>query len=391
MNAKQMRRIWQQQHNDPLALSQYNKAIKHLSQLMSRPSSESINIALLVCILFVCVECLRGDYQPAVKHFEAGMAIAKAGTGGGSPNSRASGANGIREQVLPFFNRLELLSQLFGLRPTYPYGLMPSQTVPQTFSSIDEARDSVVHLINLSIRFVHESKTRRIDNELTPQDVAQRADLIIHMRKWKATLDTYLATAQTSPRLVEAAAILEIHYLAMTTWLHRSLYANECATDADVPLYDRAVCLAESIHECSTSTSPSTFLFDMQLISPLYLVAIKCRHPALRRRAIAVLRRFVRREALWDSHMAAAIAERIMEIEEMEMDVFDGSVLPREEVRVCNANIDSAPGLNPSGNRVTFCTRPEGVKGRLCVWTEWIEYRGREVHHHMRDPAIRLM
>jgi hypothetical protein len=49
--------------------------------------------------------------------------------------------------------------------------------------------------------------------------------------------------------------------------------------------------------------------------------------------------------------------------------------LPREEVRVANAHIESGPGLNPSGHRVTFSMMPEGVGGRVREWEEWLELR----------------
>ena len=60
------------------------------------------------------------------------------------------------------------------------------------------------------------------------------------------------------------------------------------------------------------------------------------------------------------------------------METLDGSVLPREEVRVRNSRIDSGPGLNDlssRGNRVTFYTMPEGVGGRWWEWEEWLELR----------------
>jgi hypothetical protein len=57
----------------------------------------------------------------------------------------------------------------------------------------------------------------------------------------------------------------------------------------------------------------------------------------------------------------------------VELGVLDGSCLPREEVRIANAHIDSGPGLNPSGHRVTFYTMPEGVRGRWHTWDEWLE------------------
>jgi hypothetical protein len=375
----------QQQHNDPFALSQYNKAIAHLSNAMNSASSNAVDTALLVCILFVCVECLRGDYAPALKHFRGGMSIALAAAGKECPNSRAAKMTDIRKRLMPFFNRLELLCQLYGQRPEYEYGIEPSEALPDAFHSIVEARDSIVHLMNISIRLIHHTKFRRYCNEITLDDVIQHNEVVSCLSTWRQLLDDFLATAPPSSHLTEAATILEIQRIATLTWLNRALVPEESAADADIPLYEQAVRLAESLQirdhnqttvTMSKSTLPaSTFLFDMEIVSPLYLVAIKCRDPSIRRRAIAVLRHTVRREGLWDSVKAAAIAERVMQIEEKGLPTLDGSVLPAEGARVANCHIDSGPGLNPSGHKVTFYTMPEGVRGRWHTWDEWVELR----------------
>lgn len=368
-----------EQHNDPFALSQYNKAIAHLARAMNSQSPASIDTALLVCILFVCVECLRGDYRPALKHLEGGMHIALSAAGASGPNSKYAQATAVREKLIPFFNRLELLGQVYGQRPSYEYGLEPCDVLPTTFHSIVEARDSIVHIMNLAIRSIHSTKFRRYENKLTTADYVHHSEIVECALVWKETLDAYLLTTPPSPRLTEAATILEIQQIVALTWLNRSLIPEESAADADIPLYERAVSLAETLTPSERDRNPtlpaSTFLFDMEIVSPLYLVAIKCRHPIIRRRAIALLRRYVRREGLWDSVKAAAVAERVMELEEVELEVLDGSVLPREEIRVANCHIDSGPGLNPSGHKVTFFTMPEGVRGKWHVWDEWLELR----------------
>jgi len=365
-----------EQHNDPFAILQYNKAITHLARSMNSSSSNSVDTALLMCILFVCVECLRGDYKAALKHFQGGMSISLAAAGTEGPNSRGRQTTAIREKLRPFFNRLELLGQVYGTQPTYEYGLEPSEVLPQTFHSIVEARDSIVHLMNLSIRLIHSTKYSRYSNSISTTQYAHHSNIERCLHAWKDTLDHFLLTVPPSPRLTEAATILQIQQIVCLTWLHRSLVPEECAADADMPLYERAVSLAETLASTSADNAqPSTFLFDMETVSPLYLVAIKCRHPGIRRRAIAVLRRSVRREGLWDSGKAAAIAERIVELEEAELETLDGSVLPREEVRIANAHIDSGPGLNPSGHKVTFYTMPEGVRGKWHTWDEWLELR----------------
>lgn len=101
----------QPQENDPLALVHYNKAISHLSERMRSATSDTTDIALLACILFVAVEMLRGDDCPAMKHVTSGMGIAI-----GNLNNRDgpySQLQTMRESVLPFFDRLELLSMVY--------------------------------------------------------------------------------------------------------------------------------------------------------------------------------------------------------------------------------------------------------------------------------------
>ncbi|KAM0723163.1 hypothetical protein Q7P37_001363 [Cladosporium fusiforme] len=362
------------EHNDPLALAQYNKAIKHLARLMNQPSLESVDTTLLLSVLFVCVECLRGDYQAAIKHFQSGMSIALASAGGKSINSPGSPSSSIRDKVAPFLNRLELLAILFGRDPPYEYGLEPSETVPQRFTTIMEARDSLVHIMNLSTRFIRHTKEPRYNNKISSEDIRYYSKLLASLCDWKQTLDAYLSTQQPTAHLAEAASTLEIHQIASITWLNRSLNNREDVTDTDIPLYERAVQLAETLQPTTQATT-SSFLFDMEYVSPLYLVAMKCRHPLIRRRAIAVLRRCTRREGLWDSLKAAAIAERIVQIEEEGMEVLDGSVLPEERMRVHNCHIDSKPGVDPTGHSLTIFTLPDGPEGEWKSWSEVVEMR----------------
>ena len=118
---------------NPLAIAQYNKAITHLAGRLN--SQASVEVTLLACILFVCVEFLRGDPNPAVNHFRSGMGIAMSSLNG----QAASGASQrIKEQILPFFNRIELLSTLFGNDTTWPYPVSLREVdIPASISKRD--------------------------------------------------------------------------------------------------------------------------------------------------------------------------------------------------------------------------------------------------------------
>ncbi|KFA63226.1 hypothetical protein S40285_04920 [Stachybotrys chlorohalonatus IBT 40285] len=64
-----------------------------------------------------------------------------------------------------------------------------------------------------------------------------------------------------------------------------------------------------------------SFSADLGIVPPLFVVATKCRDPTIRRRAIQLLRSSARREAMWDSAMAAQVAEWIMQREEAGLQV----------------------------------------------------------------------
>jgi len=102
----------QPERNDPLALIHYNKAIACLSERMRSTTSDTADITLLACILFICVEMLRGDDNPAMKHVKSGMSIALSASGKCGSHTAYTQLQTMRHSMLPFFNRLELLSML---------------------------------------------------------------------------------------------------------------------------------------------------------------------------------------------------------------------------------------------------------------------------------------
>jgi hypothetical protein len=59
-----------------------------------------------------------------------------------------------------------------------------------------------------------------------------------------------------------------------------------------------------------------TFSLSLGLITPLYITVTRCRDPAIRRRALHLLYTCNRKEGIWDSRLAARVAQRMVEVEE---------------------------------------------------------------------------
>jgi hypothetical protein len=60
----------------------------------------------------------------------------------------------------------------------------------------------------------------------------------------------------------------------------------------------------------------ASFGFEMGVIIPIYVTALKCRNLQIRQRALNILSASPRREGFWDSRLAVKMAERLIKIEE---------------------------------------------------------------------------
>ena len=126
---------------------------------------------------------------------------------------------------------------------------------------------------------------------------------------------------QPSPKHMHA---LMLRNLCLSTLMHTSriLDPYETSYDSHGEDFQQIVLNAETVlnsHEQGTHTmsSLSAFKFtpSLGLNHPLYMTALKYRHPLWRRRAIRCLRR-TGREGPWVGELLAAVAERVAEIEE---------------------------------------------------------------------------
>ena len=365
--------------HEQFALIQYGKAISHLSERLKGDSS--IEVALLACILFVCVEFLRGDRDPVVQHFQSGMSIAISLMSNKDLHMTQDTRTRIKEYMMPFLNRIELLSSLFGNDASWEYPVPLFKAVPEDFNSIKEARDSFIHLANLTVRFIRYMKFRRYSRLVLPDDRARQSALHSQLEAWTAAFDRMLLANTITAKELDAVKTLRMHQIIATHWIQRSTEPEECANDKMMDMFDTAVSLVEGTtvsREREMSSDTPTFLFDMEVVSPLYYVAANCRHPLIRRRSIALLKQMHRREGLWDSNKAAAVAERIMHHEEARLINLDGSELPAEVDRIHYANIESEIGTNPKHHSVTFHTKPKGIDGPWKIWKEDIILPGNQ-------------
>lgn len=180
--------------------------------------------------------------------------------------------------------------------------------------------------------------------------------------------------------------VLKAQHLTAIIRMSTFFYRDELANDAFSTQFKDINYHCQSAIEISikelTNRAGLGFSFDLGIIWPLYTVACKCRHPALRRRAIALLPRS-NVEGLWDGKAMAAIAQWAMKCEEGN-EGEDGDQFIPEERRL--RRIAHLTDKNNKTAQPVSCTRsPDGKLHYVGATVQW----GKEIDitSKRRNPA----
>ena len=219
----------------------------------------------------------------------------------------------------------------------------PDPSTPSQQQGFDFAHQAEVHMALLtrnSMRLVRLADNLRAGEsrslQFLPRQKRDAEDWLNWKSMFQPLLDSFALQTSTVDQ-THAVKILRARAIARNILLVRATSGSETGCDSCVAEFQAILALATDLqaamrHRLSEDilslsgapntrasfniTSQPTFCLQTEMNLPLFLVAWKCREPSLRRKAAELLRvRFVR-EGLWDSSILAAIAERIIEIEE---------------------------------------------------------------------------
>ncbi|KAI9694268.1 MAG: hypothetical protein M1820_009071 [Bogoriella megaspora] len=314
---------------DRFTLTSYSKAIKSLSEKLGN-DTQSVYVPLVACVLFICLEFLRRDIDAAMTHMHSGFAIlrsrmTRSSRRGNSPGiGPTSNEKGIEETIMAIFARLRILSGLFG-RPAPPMQVYEGgsdevdESTPE-FSTFAEARGSLVSRMAPALVFVRICSEARYDPILAIRYATKQTSLNASLVQWREAFEEWFSKKDKHTKEDRLAAnMLRLHHGATYIWLNTCLCANETAFDDYTDKFNEMVNLAASLISANlvSDDNNSHFSFEMGTVPPLYFMAVKCRHPVIRRRAISLLLSSPRREGLWDAYRAGRVAERVLMREEL--------------------------------------------------------------------------
>ncbi|KAL9116216.1 MAG: hypothetical protein Q9227_000587 [Pyrenula ochraceoflavens] len=312
------------------ALQQYNKSIRLLTNAQK---TIPVEVVLISCLLFLCLENFQHNSVVAIEHLQAGLNILEEWrrTKGTKLRHQFSESDEIIEDYLaPVFARIDLQVDTFieeyNRRTLIIPANMPSQDreppVPARFLNMRQVRDC------LEVTFRYHLQLLGLDSISTPRQPLCK-DTISRLCNTMADIYRRIGTLvdnlpRKDPDMMRALAYLKIFYYIDKIMLQTGSNFSEMALDNHTDDFRQIVhWCQEYVSRGTAELSPIRFSFrlDLGIVHICTGVATRCRDPTIRRQAIRLLRASRRREGLWDSFMAANVAERIVTIEEQGLGV----------------------------------------------------------------------
>lgn len=186
--------------NHRFALQQYNAAISSLTSRLSRKQL-SVEVLLMTCVFFICLEFLRGNEDAAIAHLQSGARILCAHREKGSQLHSgelldpSSDPQFVEDIFVPIFARLNILSSLFG-RPAPELFPKPKNSVseipfspPNSFSNLVEARTSIINLVSLVLHFVRSTVEYRYDPKDGIDFIIRQLEIDAQLQQWSRALE----------------------------------------------------------------------------------------------------------------------------------------------------------------------------------------------------------
>lgn len=323
-------------------LSQYNKSIRWLQPHFPTETRASIRVALITCMVFICLEFLRGRYHTGAEHLRSGMKLlAKLDEHNGGPLNQREHAD---EWLIEAFEKLNLQANLLGqgTLSLHCVGRHTSQVepFPATFQNMREARKRLDYLLNDVAHLREQSRVHgRLWNDPGSEvsDLHHRrnnilADLEIWSRIYRVSRVTILSQMG---RDGQASYLMLNMYHTMAVIMASTCLqpSGEDAFDAYTEPFSSILHQSLSLRSLAAaavenqgggdddsqfirSYGNSPFILDWGWIPPLFFVAVKCRDHQIRAQAILMLKSSMSKEGIWDSAMAAIVAEEVMRQEE---------------------------------------------------------------------------
>jgi len=296
----------------------YQRALSAAQGLMYSSTPEDIDRVLIACVIFICFENVRGNYQASQIHASSGRAIMAQH---GERLRKLSRRNDLNE-IQQLFARLDISAMACEVgQARYHYDMdsflaTNPNLVPDAFETVQEARAPLIdHVRWVTVFGMQVYEAVLWDTSAILLLELERLEVHDHLRRWSSRFEhVVLQDVRASPALVRT---LRIWHLLMDIQVGAHFYGSELRHDAFVAHYERLVANAEEVVQILSQKSDKNSLsFELGLAIPLFSTIQRCRDPHIRRRALEALRAGPKHEGSWGHAGAAQLAEQLVLFEE---------------------------------------------------------------------------
>lgn len=312
------------------AYRNYNQAIKCLLNANERTMPK--DRILTACLLFTIFELVRGQQDTAMRHARSGLKVIGEYRGNSRQNSSPDSSDLISMSELEDrFLRFDLQARNDEDYKSSPSGCWmqsPTTFIPVRFSNLEEARNSLLYQMNF---YLYHNGT---DTQLNPSfraGVPVKTDrevktlhsfVLERANAWKMAFESWSESQDPQFKAFDQTSeILRVYYDYFLTLVEIRYAGSEMRYDNVVARFENMVERAEQIIQHLQSPSKCCKRYpvisvDIGLGEPMFCVAAKCRHPVIRRRALAVLEHWTQFEGVFNGKFAAQGARYIITLEE---------------------------------------------------------------------------
>ncbi|CEO59137.1 hypothetical protein PMG11_03823 [Penicillium brasilianum] len=358
--------VHSQTHRD--ALVWYSRSLAVLQQRINQGTA-NLGVSLISCILFIAIELLQGNRKAALALYKQGAQLINADRG---PWITI---------LTPIFRRLGIWVFINDESPDKDWGL--TMTIPSSrFTSMDEARDVICDIVaemkNLNnatkLHWKLAAASRRTQAIALK---ARRDQLREELGQWHRLFMSFKASdtpgTQDALGVDGASALLLMTYKSLFIEIETVLCTDQTAYDEYEFEFGQILEYASTAIAATRSpdgTQPP-FMFEMGVFLPLFITALKCRSPQLRRQALQLMMEEAPpAQGLFMCGPAAHVIAVIVILEE------NPSVVREEPLDICQ--FLKEPGCNPPfWNRVWDFGVSSNQNGDGQV-QNWLHYKLRD-------------
>lgn len=338
------------------ALEQYASAVRQLSH--SEETDIPLEAVLAACVLFAAFDTFQNSADLVCSHVLQGLKIWRQHR----DSRRAPTADELSiARCLRWFaiDSCAFKSSFPGAERCLDDGFMTHRGlgIPSVFITVYEAYECMDTLI----------KCIAIASQppLNPNQRVALEEIEDLLLRYQLSLETSAQAARQTfdGNMLTGVQELKIHHRVASV-MAKTLSATD-ETPYDDFTEDFEYIVSESQRLLKEGTPKSLFSLHLGIIPPLFFTGVHCREPSIRRRAICTLHSAQRRERTWDSCLAARVAERVMQIEELNYSGDSGEICVPAHCRISLVN--AVPDMSVNATEDSGCWRTE-INFRRYPW-----------------------